>query len=302
MSPSSSSAVDKRGFFFVLPPLGLPDPGGQWCVLKAAIGVKKDVLLPLIQRDIQALPLREKGDEDGLHAVDCRGAAWVFPLIKPSSSPRAAELFKVFVKRLPPREVDALRVKLPPACDWLRLPIETYAQQRQMDEQNSTPAPAQNLPELNGYHLVQWGTTAELTPDQTPWWEREEKVEGEMSEWDVLMRKNMFKEEWYEQVYAEKLREEAQRGKAIDGATLRVRTRIHPAKNDDFRSLDYIVVTESEVIQHTAANTPFPEHRWKPLPLNAMKPGAYRQNINIVRRDAGKRIFSREEWPPAPVT
>ena len=43
------------------------------------------------------------------------------------------------------------------------------------------------------------------------------------------------------------------------------------------------------------------EDRWKPLPPEASKPGGERQFVNVHRRMVGKKPFSKDEWPPAPV-
>lgn len=301
MASSSSSSVDDRGFFFVLPQLGLPDPGGEKVEVKAAIGIKEEVLLPLFQSNINDLPLRAYDDNATLTGLDYRGSAWLFPLVQPPSLPSPPQFFKVLAKRVLPQTLPTQRNKLIAEAEWVRIPIKVYTRQMRAERSNFKPS-EESASELERYHLLEWGKFAELTPDLTPLDEREEVVEGEMTEWDVLMDKSTLTKEWTQETYFRKMREAAQRGESIDITTLKIRTRIHPAEDNDFRSIDYIVVTQEETIKYMAAGKGFPEERWEHLPLEAMKPGAYRVSVNIHRLDAGMKAFSREEWPPAPLS
>lgn len=264
--------------------------------VKAAIGKKDDILAQLFGSHPDELQMRFYDEnKDGLTGIDCRGASWIFPLLKPSRSPTAApEFFTVLVKRMLPNQLDYLRTILSTKADWVFFPLDTFPGSLHHPCARVRGA-SPDHPELDGYHFIQWGRAHEVLPDPT-----RHNADVEMSEWDVVMGKNMFVFEFYKKAYADRIREEAQRGVVIDGAHLTIHLRPRQARGNNIRRLEYAAVTQAEVRRSEATGRPMAEELWKVLPFWATKPGAYRHKLNIARRAVGARPFARGEWPPAP--
>lgn len=296
--PSSSSRrtiIDNRGFAFVFPHLGLPDPAGEWVLLKAAIGFNEEILTPLVNSDILETPLRHTDGQTSLVAIDFEGALWVLPLLKPRGSPGAApEFFTIKARRQTPGWLSAERPELPGRSDWIFLPMEAYAKQKREFASLARSAP-QGQQARSPFYVIDCGTAADTRPEKKA--KERKKAEKPMTEEEVLMGCQIFRDDWCREVYAELMREAAQKGdpSSVSPTGLKFRLRVHPAKNDDFRSLDYVVCGKDEDV-----GTSIAEERWLPLSPHATRPDAQRHSVNLLRRSAGKKTFSREEWPPTP--
>lgn len=70
--------------------------------------------------------------------------------------------------------------------------------------------------------------------------------------------------------------------------------RVSPEEDEDFRGIDYALTTKG--FEHVK------EGEWRPLPLQAMDQEWVRCGVNLARWQAGKKLFTREEWPPRPTT
>lgn len=100
-SSDSGSAVDKRGHLFRFPSLGLPDPEGEWVIIRAAIGTRKNATSKLKNDSIEP-PMRYAYQGCGSMDIEHDGAIWVVPLVAANHvSGDATEFFLLKSRRLP---------------------------------------------------------------------------------------------------------------------------------------------------------------------------------------------------------
>lgn len=305
MSPSSSlhtTVLDQRGFIFVLPHLGLPDLGGEWRILKAAVGTKAEALDPLFNDKALQTPLRHEGSPEDTApiAIELEGALWILCLLKPkSASPTAGppEFYSVKVKRFFPDALNVPRRQLPSDCDWVFFPMSVYH-----DQIAEWTSPSTDEQSPRGY-VFEAGPASEAKALKKKEEDKEKKKNSkpgrELTEWETLSG-NFLNDDWCRAVKIDTMLEQADRGNLSlgndpDGLSMRIR--VHPAEDHEYRSLDYCILSKAEEEKGGAIAA----EKWKPLPPGAAKPGAERHWVNIGRVGKGKRPFSKEEWPPAPV-
>lgn len=70
-----------------------------------------------------------------------------------------------------------------------------------------------------------------------------------------------------------------------------VRLRAHAAPNYNVEWLDYTVCQRGDSSIPNGAE-------WKPLPEHAYSADFVRCTINLVRKECGRRLFRRKDWPP----
>lgn len=130
-SPTHHNLVDERGFIFLLPKLGDPDPAGDWVCVKAAIGTKEDALYRLMHDKEVKMPLRKDlGDDRVIMPIHFNGSLLMVPLLKPASTdPNAPpEFFSVFAKHAPLGDI-LNEWPIPPIPDdsaWGIFPMDNY--------------------------------------------------------------------------------------------------------------------------------------------------------------------------------
>lgn len=124
--------MDERGFVFLLPNVGLPDPSadGDWVSIKAAIGPKEESLCRLNGDQELELPVRQKEHDTVLMPIGLERSILILPLVKPtSSSPNApAEYFTVMAKhtRIGKNARVHAQSKLLPGANFVIYPMVVY--------------------------------------------------------------------------------------------------------------------------------------------------------------------------------
>lgn len=293
MTPSSSShtaVMDQRGFIFALPHLGLPEPEGEWCHLKAAIATTAEALDLLLNDTALQAPLRCEGEVR--FPIEFEGALWLLALPEPqsiSATVGAPEFFTVKVKRLFPDALEVPRREAPPGCDWAFIPMFVYKDL--VGKKKSV-----HLIFAAGTAMQAKALTQEKSNKKKNKGSSSKKVDQKITKSDVFSG-NIFNEEWRRAVTINTMIEETQRGDHIDDSSqLSVTLRVHPADDHDYRSIDYAVVVVSKGDEGEGSTEG--EKSWKPLPAGALKPGADRFFVNMVREANGKMPLSKEEWAP----
>lgn len=290
MTPSSSSTtvVDERGFIFKLPHLGLPDPTGEWVLVKAAIGTKAAALDRLVNDSSLKAPLREEEDDCEMTAFDFQGALWALPLLKPPASPNAPpQFFSLKVRRMFPDAMEFPRTKVPDHFDWVFYPMSVYEEQVR---ENASPS-KESGNDKPGYVVFQGGTAAQAKLDHEKKKKRRDPNK-EISEWQAFSN-SIFEDDWAAATQLSAMLEAAKLGDpaAVGAPQLTFRLRIHPAPDKDYRSMDYAICRTDE-----PSDAKLPEERWKHLPPEATKPGAQRHFVNLCRKGTPHQPFTKEEW------
>lgn len=274
--------MDERGFFFVLPHLGLPDPAGEWHVIKAAIGRMRDVVELAVNPSIQT-PLRPRGafNDTGLVPIEFQGAMWILYLFKPQSSSNTAapEFFSVRLKRGPPNPRFP-STKLKDDIEYLFWPMSAFEEQM---EAIANPS----ITELTSRPLYGCGRLEHITK----WKEYEQRAKRDVTEEEAL-RGDIINADWDKPLHQKAVLAAAERGEEslMTGVDFGTCIRIHPAPDGDYRSIDYAIRRRND------RNLPFPEESWKTLPSCGSRPDGDRKFVNQFRAHAGKEPFSKEEW------
>lgn len=284
--------MDERGFAFVLPHLGLPDPAGEWAIVPAAIGLRQDVLERLVHDNaLHFSVIRGGGSDTALVPAIFQGALWILPLFKPASPSPAAppEFFYAKAWRLLPDTlagVEGRPNELEYTCDWVVYSMTSYTDQMEANSSAATSTQSQHQGQSFRTYRIECG----------PAWYAKFQAQHALLEDDVLEGDNIFKEEWCKQTFLERSAAHRDSGHSsdLDARELRIRVRVRPAKGNDFTSLDYAIVGKGN------ASPSLSDEDWLPVPSYATKPQAMRHAVNIARRGAGKSVFSEEEWPPTP--
>lgn len=93
--------IDQRGYVFRFPSLGLPDPNGEWIIIRAAIG-PRDKAFAKVKNDGIEPPMRYPHQNCGMMDIVYENAIWVTPLVAPHQvSGNGTEVFLLKTRRLP---------------------------------------------------------------------------------------------------------------------------------------------------------------------------------------------------------
>lgn len=272
----------------MLPHLGLPDPRGDWHTIKAAIGKKADIVELVVNPSIPT-PMRPQVafNEMAVVPVTIRGSLWILFLLKPTNpSPTAGpEFFSLKLKRGQPNAIDLPDSPLPDATEWVFVPMYLFYEQMAVVSPDSYPAAHQ--PKRKGYPIIGGGTA-----DHVRRWQRyNERGKSEVTEEEVLDN-DIIDSDWHVPILNQALSEAANQGHVLESTDeLKLRLRIHPAQDGDFRSIDYKVFRNTDLNKDDARG-----EGWKPLPPHATRPDGDRKFVNLHRVAVGKEAFSKEEW------
>lgn len=293
-SPTSSPLrphMDERGYLFVLPHLGLPDPAGEWHTVKAAVGRKRDIVDLVVNPASYQTPLRAEvaWDDMAVMPVTLRGCFWVLFLLKPTdpSDTAGPEFFSLKLKRGPASRNTIPQPTLPDATEWVFVPKSIFDEQMAAVGPTSSPSTQQALSHKASPTIG--GGTAEHV---RKWQAYDRKAKQDVTDVEAI-HGDILDSDWRVPVLKQTLLEAAKRGDYSKATTeeLTITIRLHPAPGGDFRSIDYAVRASDE-----PKNATVPEEMWKPLPPHATRPDGDRKFVNVRRVAVGKAAFSKEEW------
>lgn len=131
-SSSQKSVMDSRGYLFLLPPLGLPDPTDEWVQVKAAIGTKQGALHRLVHDKSLKTPLRHKQAGTVLMPIDVKDGTLILPFFKPASEDPSSppEYFSTHARYVPSGQYcdDGMytQSRLPDDINWVIYPMALY--------------------------------------------------------------------------------------------------------------------------------------------------------------------------------
>lgn len=294
------SVLNLRGYAFNLPTLGLPDPEGEWVIIKAAIGLR-DQALPLVTKYSVAPAVRYAYQGCGMLDVEYQGAVWILPLVGPHklNEDAEAELFLLKTRRLPlSSSRKHCRTKLPNGDN----PFHLVHRKGMAQFEVSTRTTVSDDKAFWAMELSQDGEQSEEE-------EVSSEEEGPLSAFDhirahlpelikVVKDKEKNVIEWDEspQSALEEAWYTKTMRKAIQDAKL-TRTPISPrGPGFSLRSLpcgegarfDYAILLDDREVPR------FDE--WRRLPMHAFKPGRALSFTNQVRKHWGKRPLTEKEW------
>lgn len=90
--------IDKRGYVFQLPTLALPEPAGEWKLIRVAIGRRAEATR-LLRDESVAAPRRYAGLDNAMADVEYESAFWLLPCLAPTTTSSSAEVFTLKVRR-----------------------------------------------------------------------------------------------------------------------------------------------------------------------------------------------------------
>lgn len=278
MSPTQT-VLDKRGYCFLFPALGLPDPEGEWVSLTAAIG-SPDKVNPAIQDPNVVAPMRFPTGEEEIAEIEQSGAIWLVPCLKSKEEDplKDPEFFTIRVRRIPAASALPNPKRVQIAGGRRPLFIQPRPTQLYFESIGISTRPDDSPLSRDGG--VNIGTEQEDFSQSISWSGRH----GETITFFAFTP-------WLQQVTTNLIIECLRAGtvKPCEGVRTTIKLRAHPAKNDDFRTLDYIARLAED-------KSPVREQDWKPLPAEATKPGVQRWCVNLARKSVNKQPISREEW------
>lgn len=329
MSPHQT-ATNASGYLFQLPPLGVPDPAGDFQFVLAAIGTKPQCEKLLEDHQASsAKPRRIHYLQEGSHAlvqVEHEGAIWFLPVF-PCNSDAEPELLKMELRRqiinaVPARE----RRKLPSGTQQVFLSQDA----KRLEYGSSSTSIAKELEddftfgnprsyytglyddlEDEAFELLNiWRnpTPAQCVPARPPpgpggaqglhaamqWKHKRKCVKQYAKALLEEMQDECVHKDWLKEVHHEAVVGGVRKPKWDPKAPLVSRRPSHEA-DFDIRGWDYAWVSQD--------GTPTcDDATWLPMPARAADPEYIRANVNMMRDSVGKRLFTKKEWPPRPTT
>lgn len=259
--------IDGKGYRFTLPPLGFPDPEGDYATVEVSITDKYfHLLTPLPTYSAQRSEprLRCPSGEYDTTEVCHAGAIWYLPVLQPQGT-SVPETFRVRVRRLPAGGTAS----------------QATAGGSNFYFQSSVPMgnvlkdslKKDDRPDVRRRYVRRDGSDEDSSDSE----DLSKKFDDE-GEWKDIER-DSFDPSWLDEAFS-------------DGAPTAIILRAHPAERHDFKSLDYAT-------DKWAFATHIPETAWKPLPAHAMRKGAQRQYVNAARKFHKEAPISSEEWVDA---
>lgn len=310
---NSSTIVDKRGYLFRFPTLGLPEPGakGEDVVIRAAIGIKEKAL-PLLKDDKVEAARRYTGNGTVIFDVQYEGAVWVLPLLVPLKPAPETELFTLRVRRILPSKVpDPHRLKLPNTLGvfYMEHPMGMPSMQipSSLKDQLKLPEPSNSVPteaDEEQYwddDLTDLLGAVDLDRDNVP---EEEKmiVSSHLSggqntytpeeEAQRLKPPQAMTEAWQTKVVMQAMMDKMKATGSIPATDPFVRLR--GSAGGDEVWFEYAMVWSKD-----GANPP--EEEWKRVPSEAWKPGCELILVNQHRKKLGMEPLTKAKLTRAHV-
>lgn len=323
MSPTQT-AYEPHGFMLQLPSLGLPDPAGEWVTLRAATGTREEcVALLTAWRPEEEVPLRPTETEFGTVKAQFQGAIWSIPTAHAKTGSKS-ELFRVKIRRQLASAVsedvqrkrftnDVEAVFLAKASQELKAVPLSVSQASKLEDDlcvQITGCPSDATCSLATWELLQLcanTTTAQCQPPTPPedptaaaQWEGNRKKVHDAAKYLWGTRANRYVNlgwfqglrdvamEGLDNATRDKLMEEEDPQLHLGGFI------VSPEEDGDFRGIDY-----------TLSSRDIPDVKdggWRPMPLHGMDQEWVRCRVNLARSDTGKKLFTKEDWPPPPTT
>lgn len=286
--------VDERGYAFMLPELGLPNPSGEWHMIQAAVG-PKGLGTPAYFYDASKKdPRRYASPSCGLLEVESEGALWILPIVTPLKTLPAIESFHVKARRV--------RLDTVPKKERLQFPdnVEAFVVYEE------DPAAGETHDNAAAATSSRAATATEA--DEDTFWEHSLtsvfSPERKKGRYEVGMRQSKHTEEeskarlkWLEapdqaldQTWCQQ-----QMLQAFQEAEL---TKVRGASFSPGFSLQAVPCGQSVRFEYaitTRKGHPAQPHDWRPLPSRAFKPGKELIFVNQARQRLGKRAYTQQE-------
>ena len=110
------------------------------------------------------------------------------------------------------------------------------------------------------------------------------------------MSNDAVSEAWLREIYQDAVAAGLRKSPIFNEDRPIFKVRVSHEPDRDVRGLDYALVPDDEDFSAPK------EGNWMPVPPHAFTPEYVRAVVNLFRVGAGKRLFSKAEWPPAPTT
>lgn len=144
-------------------------------------------------------------------------------------------------------------------------------------------------------------TPAQAVPPRPPadpcaavvWTKQREKVRAHAYKlWEDKVSESMSKD-WLRQVHKDAVAAGI-RKEAFNPSSRLASFRMSHEDDWDIRGLDYALDSETGL--------PSEKLKWLPMPAHAADPEWVRLGVNLFRSGIGRRLITKEEWPPKPTT
>lgn len=323
---------DTRGYLFHFPALGLPDPAGEWVRLKVAIGRRDECFERMLHSVLEGGHLREGTPAYKVIEIELNGAVWFLPTTMPLESDSELEIFQLDVHRMPAsaappsvrgKGVDnatyvfidrngphgKLRLEMGPLVPFERKPFSDEDMLKNLNVIGGAEFSIEGVQlyrHCNEPHLHQRDPFPPTSASSRP----QKKAESERAKADALvkahniwhlMTKGMLPEDFQRQVF----------GDAIAAGLLSPSTpfvpnprqrlaahiRVSPEPDGDLRGLDYALSSVDE-----DEEPPTDEAKWIPFPPRLAEENWVRCGVNLKRYEMGKRLLTKDDWPPKPTS
>lgn len=329
MPAAHETVLDAQGYLFQIPCLGLPDPGGEWVTLRAAIGTKKQCTSLLETcKPTDAKLCKPDGNYEVVEA-EHDGAVWFFPMLRLlKGGSKKPELLSVNVRRQPiSSPPKAYRLKLPSGIDvaflnkstklfeykgssWTRVKEDDDDEEldlakdfnvniRTPDSHKLDESVAMEAVEL--MRICRNPTAAQAEPARPPsdpslvvqWSNERSKIRAHAYKlWDDQVNEKVNKD-WLRKVHKDAVAA-GLRQPTFNAKSQLARFRISREDDWDIRGYDYALDSEKGL--------PEDKLEWLPMPAHAADPEWVRCGVNLFRSGIGRRLITKEEWPPKPTT
>lgn len=328
-SPHQASAIDSRLLLVHLPPLGLPDPAGDFVRVLAVVGNRDECFELLDKTDVSKAPLRPGIGNYKIIEVEIDGAVWFIPTTLRSRTQTVdeAEVFAVDMQRVRASALPAgKRIKMESKVCWVLMDRDergqlvtefggfTMGKERQDRSKLSDEEYLKTLTEglglkglcLEGVQLFR--RCSETTPEQRkarplPQSHEEGKEQAEERAspeetahkiWFAMMSFSI-NEDWRKKIQQDRVAAGLRAPGPLTPDEVGIRPRISPEKYEDFRGIDYALIDNN--------GRPSPEDAdWIPLPEEAFDPKWVRTGVNLMRYAVYRDLFTKDDWPPWPTT
>lgn len=309
-------ATDANGYLFQLPSLGLPDPAGERVQVCGAIGPKDQCIALVEGSDTSNAPLRQSNTKYNHLEVEYKGAVWRFPTALRCTGGSLPQLFSTKVQRVPAAKASiGTRTKLPDEVDWIYMNKEAQqlemgqfrGSEKQLLDLHKTLGGQFTMKVLRHYRRCINPSSSEAEPIVPPIEsnspgaaaQRKKKTKGLEQAWTLWLSlsSSSISKDWLKQLHndavAAGLRESTDKFDSNDNLA---RFRVSPEDDWDIRGLDYALCSK-DWSRPSAA-----EAEWLPVPEHAAEASWVRLGVNLMRYEVGRKLITKEEWPPRATT
>lgn len=313
-SSTRQTLIDERGYVFLFPSLGIPDPKGEWISLRAAIGTQ-DVATPILENPDTQAPLRFPTGQEHVIDLEQDGVVWQLPCLKPETIYKDPEIFTVRVRRFPlatappnPQRLQAPPGKnsicLIPPPKRLNLKVITgpgpefdsiFSEAKKKGKYDFIhSSSAKKKGRKNRRATLDSDTDDTAGEEGSGAEEQEKKIEdwSKKIQWSGREGQSkliIFDPQYLQTILMDFFIEALRTNTMKQGEGPKVKLRARPCAGDDFKDLDYAIRPKGD-------NRPVKEEEWKLLPYHGAKGGVHLYCLNLARKHVGKKEWSKEEW------